>query len=357
MVGMLWDGVGSTFVCFCLLFHIHLWDVGMLLHLTPTYIDFHYPTPRHPCPTYPHHTPSTLTTHTHLNTHSTLRFNECVCNPYNADFDGDEMNLHVPQTEEARAEAAALMGVIHNLCTPKNGEILVAATQVCVCCVVFVCVWWVCSVCSIHSVADSVQVHVWIGSNMDACTHLYAHTDLFQHPQQQHYTTTTTLHNNNQPHTIPLQPQQPTLTTSTTHPLHNLNNPPFAQPPQDFLTASFLVTSKDVMLTRAEVGQLVCEMSDAGLHVDLPVPCMIKPVELWSGKQIFSLLMRPNAACTYVRGLGGGLGVCNGVGTWDVVQRGGWGWCVHRCRIQHDCGDCVRLCVGVVCMHRCCMYA
>ncbi|KAK6046068.1 RNA polymerase Rpb1, domain 2 [Cooperia oncophora] len=28
----------------------------------------------------------------------TFRFNECVCTPYNADFDGDEMNLHVPQT-------------------------------------------------------------------------------------------------------------------------------------------------------------------------------------------------------------------------------------------------------------------
>lgn len=27
----------------------------------------------------------------------TLRFNECVCAPFNADFDGDEMNLHVPQ--------------------------------------------------------------------------------------------------------------------------------------------------------------------------------------------------------------------------------------------------------------------
>ena len=25
------------------------------------------------------------------------RFNECVCTPYNADFDGDEMNLHLPQ--------------------------------------------------------------------------------------------------------------------------------------------------------------------------------------------------------------------------------------------------------------------
>ena len=41
----------------------------------------------------------------------TFRFNECVCTPYNADFDGDEMNLHLPQTEEAKAEALTLMGV------------------------------------------------------------------------------------------------------------------------------------------------------------------------------------------------------------------------------------------------------
>lgn len=60
----------------------------------------------------------------------TLRFNECVCSPFNADFDGDEMNLHLPQTEEARAEALMLMGSVKNLCTPKNGEILIAATQV-----------------------------------------------------------------------------------------------------------------------------------------------------------------------------------------------------------------------------------
>ena len=39
----------------------------------------------------------------------TFRFNECVCKPYNADFDGDEMNLHIPQTEEARAESAHLL--------------------------------------------------------------------------------------------------------------------------------------------------------------------------------------------------------------------------------------------------------
>ncbi|KAJ8948793.1 hypothetical protein NQ318_022925 [Aromia moschata] len=46
-----------------------------------------------------------------IHQHRTFRFNECVCNPYNADFDGDEMNLHLPQTEEAKAEALILMGL------------------------------------------------------------------------------------------------------------------------------------------------------------------------------------------------------------------------------------------------------
>lgn len=40
------------------------------------------------------------------------------------------MNIHVPQTEEARAEAMTLMAVNQNLITPRNGEPLVAATQV-----------------------------------------------------------------------------------------------------------------------------------------------------------------------------------------------------------------------------------
>ena len=43
--------------------------------------------------------------------YSTFRLNLSVTSPYNADFDGDEMNLHVPQTEETRAEVnAALHG-------------------------------------------------------------------------------------------------------------------------------------------------------------------------------------------------------------------------------------------------------
>ena len=39
------------------------------------------------------------------------------------------MNLHLPQTEEARAEAMELMGVKNNLVTPRNGQPIIAATQ------------------------------------------------------------------------------------------------------------------------------------------------------------------------------------------------------------------------------------
>ncbi|GLJ45066.1 hypothetical protein SUGI_0948710 [Cryptomeria japonica] len=122
----------------------------------------------------------------------TLRFNESVCNPYNADFDGDEMNLHVPQTEEARTEALTLMGVQNNLCTPKNGEILIASTQ-------------------------------------------------------------------------------------------------------DFLTSSFLITRKDTFYDRAAFSLMCTYMGDASEHIDLPTPAILKPIELWTGKQLFSVLVRPNA--------------------------------------------------------------
>ncbi|KAL6275979.1 hypothetical protein ACE6H2_019580 [Prunus campanulata] len=122
----------------------------------------------------------------------TLRFNESVCNPYNADFDGDEMNMHVPQTEEARTEAVMLMGVQNNLCTPKNGEVLVASTQ-------------------------------------------------------------------------------------------------------DFLTSSFLITRKDTFYDRASFSLMCSYMGDGTDPVDLPTPAVIKPIELWTGKQLFSVLVRPNS--------------------------------------------------------------
>lgn len=58
-----------------------------------------------------------------------FRLNPTVCNPYNADFDGDEMNLHIPQTEEARAEAEILMQVQTQIITPKNGYNVIGCVE------------------------------------------------------------------------------------------------------------------------------------------------------------------------------------------------------------------------------------
>lgn len=124
----------------------------------------------------------------------TFRLNECVCNPYNADFDGDEMNLHVPQTEEARIEAIELMGVKNNLCTPRNGEPIIAAIQ-------------------------------------------------------------------------------------------------------DFITAAYLLSSKDRFYNRKQFGHICMYMVDGNAQIDIPPPTIIKPEALWTGKQIFNVLMRPNRHC------------------------------------------------------------
>lgn len=129
--------------------------------------------------------------------HRTFRFNECVCTPYNADFDGDEMNLHLPQTEEAKAEALVLMGTKANLVTPRNGEPLIAAIQ-------------------------------------------------------------------------------------------------------DFLTGAYLLTLKDTFFDRSKACQIVASIlvgKDEKVKISLPRPAIMKPVTLWTGKQIFSLILKPSASC------------------------------------------------------------
>jgi DNA-directed RNA polymerase II subunit RPB1 len=57
--------------------------------------------------------------------YSTFRLNLSVTSPYNADFDGDEMNLHVPQSEETRAEIMNLCMVPLNIVSPqRNGPLM-----------------------------------------------------------------------------------------------------------------------------------------------------------------------------------------------------------------------------------------
>jgi len=101
------------------------------------------------------------------------------------------MNMHLPQTEEARTEASLLMGVEKNLITPRNGEPLVAASQ-------------------------------------------------------------------------------------------------------DFLTASYLITQRDQFFDKETFCQLVAYLGDASEHIELPTPVILKPVKLWTGKQIFNIMVRPN---------------------------------------------------------------
>jgi len=57
--------------------------------------------------------------------YKTFRFNLSVCPPYNADFDGDEMNLHLIQGEEAKAEAEILMKVQENILSPRFGGAII----------------------------------------------------------------------------------------------------------------------------------------------------------------------------------------------------------------------------------------
>lgn len=59
----------------------------------------------------------------------TFRLNVATTVPYNADFDGDEMNIHVPQTEEARAEAALLTNVNSMILSPRNGEAIIGVIE------------------------------------------------------------------------------------------------------------------------------------------------------------------------------------------------------------------------------------
>ena len=59
--------------------------------------------------------------------YKTFRLNLSVCPPYNADFDGDEMNLHVIQKEEAKAEALILMKVQDQMLSPRFGGPIIGA--------------------------------------------------------------------------------------------------------------------------------------------------------------------------------------------------------------------------------------
>lgn len=72
------------------------------------------------------------------------------------------------------------------------------------------------------------------------------------------------------------------------------NGEPIIAAIQDFISASYLLTQKDRFFNRSQFTQICCYFADADLHIDIPPPTIWKPVRLWTGKQIFNILMRPN---------------------------------------------------------------
>ncbi|GAB4819036.1 hypothetical protein N2152v2_006082 [Parachlorella kessleri] len=61
--------------------------------------------------------------------YSTFRLNLSVTSPYNADFDGDEMNMHVPQSHETRAEVKEIMAVPQNIVSPQGNKPVMGIVQ------------------------------------------------------------------------------------------------------------------------------------------------------------------------------------------------------------------------------------
>ncbi|BDA48126.1 probable DNA-directed RNA polymerase II subunit RPB1 [Coccomyxa sp. Obi] len=61
--------------------------------------------------------------------YSTFRLNLSVTSPYNADFDGDEMNMHVPQTPETRTETREIMMVPRNIVSPQANKPVIGIVQ------------------------------------------------------------------------------------------------------------------------------------------------------------------------------------------------------------------------------------
>ena len=61
--------------------------------------------------------------------YKTFRMNVLVTRPYNADFDGDEMNAHLPQSYEAMVELEEIAAVPHHVITPRHAKPMIGVYQ------------------------------------------------------------------------------------------------------------------------------------------------------------------------------------------------------------------------------------
>lgn len=72
------------------------------------------------------------------------------------------------------------------------------------------------------------------------------------------------------------------------------NGAPLIAAIQDFITGAFLLTQKDMFLTKSQASMLAAQMLNCETDVKLPTPAFIKPVRLWTGKQLITLMLKSN---------------------------------------------------------------
>jgi DNA-directed RNA polymerase III subunit RPC1 len=71
---------------------------------------------------------------------------------------------------------------------------------------------------------------------------------------------------------------------------------------QDFITGGYLLTQRDTFLSRAQAAQLAaCLLAapDASMRIHLPPPAILKPRQLWTGKQIFRYILLSSSSHPY----------------------------------------------------------
>ena len=69
------------------------------------------------------------------------------------------------------------------------------------------------------------------------------------------------------------------------------NGEPLIASIQDFITGAFLLTQRDNFYTRSQVSQLAACMCDSEVKLVLPTPAICKPRQLWTGKQLITLML------------------------------------------------------------------
>jgi len=67
---------------------------------------------------------------------------------------------------------------------------------------------------------------------------------------------------------------------------------------QDFLTAAYLLTRKDAFFNRIQAMRIIgWAAASTEEWIELPQPAILKPMQLWTGKQLISVVLRPNQHC------------------------------------------------------------